>query len=766
MNELKPTLTDSYSQVAFDTLLQISNIINTADSFETVLEYVIDVMKTLVGAAGAGLLLYDQEKKSLVLQKPAFGVSDQNVINLYQVSLEDGGNAVNVFKTRNSYWSNNVQEDPIIIQRLAKTFKLSNIVTVPVSTVDECYGVFHVINKSSGFTEEDVSLIKLLVSQIAATLRSAWQLNEIKNQELESRALLRLSNKWTLGSINEMLNYTVTQICCVVHEADIAIGVEGKNWLVKGGSKPEKTESVIKDGDFWSRLTKSSFSTYPHTIKLSPKADLNGVEEWARRRGYLSSVGVPIKSEGKLWGMIWAWRKQEHSFEERQLRFLSLVAAQLAMAWHNCSLFEKEKATAKELKRIFALHERLSKVLTDESGVDGITQQLAGYLGLPVVFSTKTGHQRVVVPFDDSYANHFDLFGEVQNYLKSNKQAANQKGPVQVTTQIGGMSLPAILAPIKSGTEILGFLGVLEKGRVLDKLDLLAVEKAVTYYAVELMKSNISFEVEQNLKVDFISSLIKGELSSPVEVGQRAASFGLDPTVKYRIVVFEIDFLSGTDRDRPNDEQKMFRFKRRLLKEITNYLDVYRLSATAMNMGNRIIVIVPGIGDKSFVEATDRKLATDLVLLLKTNYQLVVSVGLSTPTNNIMDFAKAFQEAEMSINYLKKTGKQGQIMFYRDMGIYKLLINFDTGITQEFVKDLLGGLLTIEEDKKTELLKTLEVYLDNECNMKNSAALLHIHPNTLRYRIGQIEDLTDLNLVSPNDRANAHLAVRLMNLAE
>ena len=68
MNEVKPTLSDSYSQVAFDTLLQISNLINTADSFETVLEYVIDVMKTLVGAAGAGLLLYDQEKKSLVLK--------------------------------------------------------------------------------------------------------------------------------------------------------------------------------------------------------------------------------------------------------------------------------------------------------------------------------------------------------------------------------------------------------------------------------------------------------------------------------------------------------------------------------------------------------------------------------------------------------------------------------------------------------------------------------------------------------------------------
>lgn len=69
------------------------------------------------------------------------------------------------------------------------------------------------------------------------------------------------------------------------------------------------------------------------------------------------------------------------------------------------------------------------------------------------------------------------------------------------------------------------------------------MEKAVTYYAVELMKSNISFEVEQSLKVDFISSLIKGELSSLIEVDQRAASFGLDPTVAYRIVIFEIDFL-------------------------------------------------------------------------------------------------------------------------------------------------------------------------------------------------------------------------------
>ncbi|GAB6171230.1 hypothetical protein JCM15765_07080 [Paradesulfitobacterium aromaticivorans] len=764
MNEINPRLTVNYTQVAVGTLLEISNIINMEGSFETVLEYVIDVMKNMVGATGAGLVLYDQEKKSLVLQEPAFGVSDRNLISLYQVSMDDGGNAVNVFKTKTPYWSNDVQEDPIIIQRLAKAFKLRNIVTVPVSTVHECYGVFHVINKPTGFTEEDVSLIKLLVSQIAATLRNAWQLNEIKNQELESRALLQLRN-WTLGDVAELLNNALIQMCKVVKEADaVAIGVEGRARLVIGKTQPEITEPIIKDPEFWSKLVSAGYATHPKLVELSPKANLIAVEQWARRHGYLYSMSIPIRSEDKLWGMIWVWRKQEVNLDPRQLRFLSLVAGHLAMALHNRSLFEKEKATAKELKRIFSLHERLSKVLTDETGIEGITQQLAGYLGLPVIFGTKTGHQRVVVPFDDSYANQFDLLGEVQKYLKSNKQAVNQKGPVRVTAQIGGISLPAILAPIKSGREILGFLGILEKGRILDKLDWLAVEKAVTYYALELMKSNISFEVEQNLKVEFISSLLKGEISSPSEVGQRAASFGLDPSVPYIIVIFDINFLSGAERDHPNDEQRTFRFKRRLLREITNYLDVYRQGTAAINMGSQMIVVIPGTGAKPSEEYIDRKLATDLAGLLKTKYRLLVSVGVSTPAQNIMEFAKAFREAEMCINYLNKTAKQGQIMFYRDMGIYKLLVNLDLDITQEFIKDLLGGLLTVEEDKKIELLKTIEVYLDNECNLKNSAAILHIHPNTLRYRISQIEHLTGLNLVSLNDRANVHLAIRLMNL--
>lgn len=765
MNEVNPRLTVNYTQVAFDTLLEISNIINMAGSFEKVLEYVIDVMKNMVGATGAGLLLYDQEKKSLVLQKPAFGVSDRNLISLYQVSMDDGGNAVNVFKTKTPYWSNDVQEDPIIIQRLAKAFKLCNIVTVPVSTINESYGVFHVINKPVGFTEEDVSLIKLLVSQIAATLRNAWQLNEIKNQELESRALFQLTTNWTLGDVAELLNNAVIQMCKVVQEADaVAIGVEGRARLVIGKVQPEINEPIIKDQKFWSKLAGTGYTTHPKIIKLSPKSNLNTAEEWARRHGYSYSVSTPIISEGKLWGMIWIWRKQEVNLDARQFRFLSLVAGHLAMALHNRSLFEKEKSTAKELKRIFALHERLSKVLTDESGIEGITQHLAGYLGLPVIFSTKSGNRRVVVPFDDSYANHFDLLGEVQRYHKSNRQAVNPKGPVRVSAHIGGMSLSAILAPIKSGREILGFVGILEKGRFLDKLDLLAVEKAVTYYALELMKSNISFEVEQNLKAEFISSLLKGEISSQNEAGKRAASFGLDPSMPYIIVIFDINFLSGAERDDPKDEHKTFRFKRRLLSEITNYLDVYRQGTGAMNMGNRMIVIIPGSCGKSSEEYMDQKLVADLAGLLKSKYRLLVSVGVSTPAQNIMEFAKAFQEADMCISYLNKSAKQGQIMFYRDLGIYKLLVNLNPGITQEYVKDLLGGLLMLEEDKKSELLKTLEAYMDNECNLKNSAAILHIHPNTLRYRIGQIEELTGLNLVSPNDRANVYLAIRLMNL--
>lgn len=73
----------------------------------------------------------------------------------------------------------------------------------------------------------------------------------------------------------------------------------------------------------------------------------------------------------------------------------------------------------------------------------------------------------------------------------------------------------------------------------------------------------------------------------------------------------------------------------------------------------------------------------------------------------------------------------------------------------------LDPLVTHDARYDSELLKTLRGYLRADGHPGNAAAALHIHRNTLRYRLGQIQKLTDVDLQSQDGRTTSAIALRL-----
>lgn len=61
--------------------------------------------------------------------------------------------------------------------------------------------------------------------------------------------------------------------------------------------------------------------------------------------------------------------------------------------------------------------------------------------------------------------------------------------------------------------------------------------------------------------------------------------------------------------------------------------------------------------------------------------------------------------------------------------------------------------------RRDELLHTLKTLLSCRLDRAQACALLHIHRNTLAYRLGRIEEITGLDLTDPRDLACAYLAL-------
>ena len=72
----------------------------------------------------------------------------------------------------------------------------------------------------------------------------------------------------------------------------------------------------------------------------------------------------------------------------------------------------------------------------------------------------------------------------------------------------------------------------------------------------------------------------------------------------------------------------------------------------------------------------------------------------------------------------------------------------------------LGPLEEYAERRSADLLDTLEVFMRSDLDRRTAAEQLHVHPNTLDYRLRRVEELTGLSVSRPDDLALVSLALK------
>jgi len=82
-------------------------------------------------------------------------------------------------------------------------------------------------------------------------------------------------------------------------------------------------------------------------------------------------------------------------------------------------------------------------------------------------------------------------------------------------------------------------------------------------------------------------------------------------------------------------------------------------------------------------------------------------------------------------------------------------------VRRAFRGRLLDRVIAYDIEHQADLVRTLEAFLRSDGSWTRCAAQLHVHVNTLRYRIGRIEELTGRDLSRLEDRVDFYLALEL-----
>ena len=193
--------------------------------------------------------------------------------------------------------------------------------------------------------------------------------------------------------------------------------------------------------------------------------------------------------------------------------------------------------------------------------------------------------------------------------------------------------------------------------------------------------------------------------------------------------------------------------------------DEMPLSTAPVKLPTEAFLMFVGVDPELTSEAANslsaqvRSIAQRLGPLLDRGY---VAIGTGTPGHLPEGARVSMSEAEYTHRYA--TQGSGPIRFADNNSLSShllLVAAVPEEIKRVFRRRLIGVIADHDERHRTDLLATLQVFLEESGSWSRSAERLHIHVNTLRYRLQRVEKLTDRSLATLHDRVDFVLALSI-----
>ncbi len=290
-------------------------------------------------------------------------------------------------------------------------------------------------------------------------------------------------------------------------------------------------------------------------------------------------------------------------------------------------------------------------------------------------------------------------------------------------------------------------------------MDDIAVENAVTALKQELFRQHSIEELEERFQNDSMNRILSGKLHTRQEIERDIKLLGIPMEADYRVLIMKLWNEGAGDFEKLNDG---FHFVSILRDAVVREFGNIRIRDDVDK-----VVIIQQIrpGQKQEEYRRELKDAVERIQkrIVKKNKSLKVLVGVGKEVAGVMNLAESFNEAGDSLEFIGILGEKSgdsasQIMFFTDMGIFKLLCKLeDTQELYEYIPESLQKLFDYKKQQRQDLIMTLNTYLDRNQNLTKTAQELFIHYKTAAYRIDRITEITGIDFDNPSEV----LAVRI-----
>ncbi|MGW0870565.1 PucR family transcriptional regulator [Streptomyces sp. NPDC002740] len=139
-----------------------------------------------------------------------------------------------------------------------------------------------------------------------------------------------------------------------------------------------------------------------------------------------------------------------------------------------------------------------------------------------------------------------------------------------------------------------------------------------------------------------------------------------------------------------------------------------------------------------------------------------LTLGVSAAVHSAEGLRGALEEARHARRVAAARPGRVCAAGHQELASHVLLLPFvPDDVRKAFTARLLDPLREYDRRHRAELIPTLEAFLDCDGSWTRCASRLHLHVNTLRYRVGRIEQLTSRDLSRLEDKLDFFLALRM-----
>jgi hypothetical protein len=407
---------------------------------------------------------------------------------------------------------------------------------------------------------------------------------------------------------------------------------------------------------------------------------------------------------------------------------------------------------------LFALANAIATLLNAPVTIEDRNSRVVAFSGRqheadPARIETVLGRQ---VP--ERFARQLEERGVFQELYRSEDPI--DVGPVLNTE--GLPSFPRVALAVRAGDEILGSIwAAVQEPLSPDRVR--ALKDSAGLVALHMLRLRAGADVERRLRADLLATILEG--------GPGAA----DATARLRLsdhrcVVLALSAAEEVD-DEPSAGARGVAERQRIADAFAVHLGAVYLRSAVAVIGNVVYAVVgirPEQGDTdsgaehSDADSRAARVATDFLGRLGATSEIRIGVG--TVADAAAGIPSSRANADRALRVVRQAPSREPVARFTAVQMEALLVELGDLVRARGDQPTgpVAQLLAQDREKGTHLVETLRAWLDAFGDVAVAAARVYTHPNTFRYRLRRLSEISGLDLTDPEARFSAMVQLRLL----